>query len=214
MLSASEPISARILVVDDDSLVRRAIVSMLELCGYGVVACEDGLAAAESVERERPDLVLLDVMMPKLNGLEVCRRIKRTAHGRSIPVVLLTARSTPEDVITGLDAGADEFLTKPIEANVLEARVRALLRFKHAMTAHHDGPSLPQLVQARVHSLSDDAGLSPREREVLDLLLLGRTMEEIALVLDIKPRTVKFHQANLLAKLGAESRLDLLRLIL
>lgn len=211
---ASGPV--RVLLVDDDLLVQRTIATMLESCGYHVLAHQDGTHAQEVVERGGVELVLLDVMMPRLSGLEVCRRIKRSQRGRLVPVVLLTALGAPEDVIAGLEAGADEFLTKPVEPSVLEARLRALLRFQAAQQRDTQvlPPSLPQLVSERVSQLAERGALSPRERQVLDLLLLGRTMEEIGIVLDISARTVKFHQANVLEKLGAESRLDLLRLIL
>jgi len=204
----------RVLLVDDDALVRRTLTTMLESSDYCVLACADGTEALALIERASVDLAILDVMMPGLSGLEVCRRIRRSERGRCVPVVLLTALGAPEDVIAGLEAGADEFLTKPIDLSVLQARLRALLRFQAVQRRSSVTPSLPEMVAARVSQLADRGGLSSRERQVLDLLLLGRTMEEIALVLEISPRTVKFHQANVLDKLGAESRLDLLRLIL
>jgi DNA-binding response OmpR family regulator len=205
------------MVVDDDALVRRTLSLMLEASGYRVEATEDGLEAQAAVERGEVDLVILDVMMPKLCGLEVCRRIKSTPSGRLVPVVLLTAYSDTDEVIAGLNAGADDFLKKPIEPTELEARVRAILRFKRSQrdaTAPNPDHTLPELIAARVRDLSDKARLSPREREALDLLLLGRSMDEIAVALEISPRTAKFHQANVLRKLGAESRLELLRLLL
>jgi len=216
VVSAESPTQppVRVLLVDDDGLVRRTITTMLESCDYRVLALANGDEALDQLEQLTFDLAILDVMMPGLSGLEVCRRIKGSQRGRALPVVLLTALGEPEDVIAGLEAGADEFLTKPIHLPVLQARLRALLRFQAVQRDSGVMPTLPELVAARVSELAARGALSPRERQVLDLLLLGRTMEEIGLVLEISARTVKFHQANVLDKLGAESRLDLLRLIL
>jgi DNA-binding response OmpR family regulator len=209
--------AVNVIVVDDDPLVRRALSTMLTESGYQVRTFADGESAQEAIQRGPVDVVVLDVMMPGLSGLDVCRRLKQSEAGKRVPVVLLTALGSAEDVLTGLDAGADEFLTKPIEPEVLEARMRAILRFKRAQERAGEAPklpTLPELLTARVRELADQSGLSPREREVLDLLLLGRTMDEIGVALSISPRTAKFHQANVLNKLGAESRLELLRLML
>ncbi|MBX6769495.1 MAG: response regulator transcription factor [Actinomadura rubrobrunea] len=123
---------ARILVVDDEPAVRESLTSSLEFEGYRVAEAADGVAALEQVERSRPDLVLLDVLMPRMDGLTACRRLR--ARGATLPVMMLTARDMVGDRVTGLDAGADDYLVKPFELDELLARVRALLR-RSAMAA-------------------------------------------------------------------------------
>ncbi|MCA2220554.1 MULTISPECIES: response regulator transcription factor [Nonomuraea] len=120
----SEP--ARLLVVDDEPALREALQSSLEFEGYKVVTANDGQAALDQVARETYDAVLLDVMMPRLDGLTACRRLRAT--GNHIPVLMLTARDAVGDRVSGLDAGADDYLVKPFELDELLARVRALLR--------------------------------------------------------------------------------------
>jgi adenylate cyclase len=121
---------ARILVVDDNEANRDILVTRLEASGYETLqACdgEEGLAAAR---KHLPDLILLDVMMPKLDGIEVCRRLKADATLPFTPIILLTAKTDTQDVVAGLDAGADEYLTKPVDQAALVARVRSVLRIK------------------------------------------------------------------------------------
>lgn len=115
-----------VLVAEDDRSVRESLVLALEVEGYVVEAVVDGEQAMEAFERRIPDVVVLDVMMPKLDGLEVCRRIRATdSH---VPVLMLTARHEISDRVSGLDAGADDYLVKPFSLDELLARLRALLR--------------------------------------------------------------------------------------
>jgi two-component system, OmpR family, response regulator MprA len=113
-------------VVDDEPAVRDALEASLSFEGYAVSTAADGLAALASLEEHHPELVVLDVLMPRLDGLTTCRRLR--ARGDTVPVLMLTARDTIGDRVTGLDAGADDYLVKPFELEELLARVRALLR--------------------------------------------------------------------------------------
>lgn len=115
----------KILIADDDSELRELIAFALRQAGYLVIQAADGSEALERFDQEAPDLVILDVNMPRLNGLEVCRRIRAEA---TTPIMLLTVRSSEEDQVEGLDLGADDYLTKPFSPRTLLARVRALLR--------------------------------------------------------------------------------------
>src|SRR5690348_6650575 len=117
---------ARILIVDDEPAVREALAGSLEFEGYQVGEAADGVMALEQVDRRPPDLVVLDVLMPRLDGLTTCRRLR--ARGATMPVLMLTARDMVGDRVTGLDAGADDYLAKPFELDELLARIRALLR--------------------------------------------------------------------------------------
>jgi len=121
---------ARILVVDDNETNRDILVTRLEKNGYQTLQAADGEEALASAAQHLPDLILLDVEMPKLDGFEVCRRLKKDPALPFVPIILCTARAASQDVVTGLDAGADEYLTKPIDQAALVARVRSMLRIK------------------------------------------------------------------------------------
>jgi two-component system response regulator MprA len=117
---------ARVLVVDDDPQLRQALTRALELDGYTITTAGNGVKALELVTQDRPDVMVLDVMMPYVGGLDVCR----TLRGRKdrLPILVLTARDEVGDRVAGLDAGADDYLTKPFALEELRARLRALLR--------------------------------------------------------------------------------------
>lgn len=115
-----------VLVVDDEPAVRDALERALRTAGFTVLTAKDGDAAMAAVERERPDVVVLDVLMPVLDGLEACRRLRD--RGDRTPILMLTARDAVGDRVEGLDAGADDYLVKPFALEELLARIRALLR--------------------------------------------------------------------------------------
>ena len=119
----------RILVVDDDGPVRESLRRSLSFNGYDVELAGDGLEALQAVADQRPDAIVLDVMMPRMDGLETCRRLR--AAGDDLPVLMLTAREMVSDRVAGLDAGADDYLAKPFALEELLARLRALLRRVH-----------------------------------------------------------------------------------
>jgi adenylate cyclase len=120
----------RILIVDDNEANRDILEARLKAHGYELLEAADGEEALAVVRQDHPDLILLDVMMPKLDGLEVCRRIKGDATLPFTPIILVTSKSDTRDVIAGLDAGADEYLTKPVDQAALVARVKSVLRIK------------------------------------------------------------------------------------
>jgi two-component system response regulator MprA len=125
-MSGTSELGRRILVVDDESAVREAIRAGLEFEGYQVDMAADGLGALEQIAKGTPDVVILDVMMPGMDGLTMLRRLRSVDP--AMPVLLLTARDTVGDRVTGLDLGADDYLTKPFDLDELLARLRSLLR--------------------------------------------------------------------------------------
>ena len=133
--------SSRILVVDDDVALAEMIGIVLQNEGYEVVFCADGSAALTQFQENNPDLVLLDVMLPGMDGFDVCRAIRRVSDA---PIVMLTARSDTADVVTGLEAGADDYVPKPFKPKELVARVRARLRGREDSQAD-EGLSLQDL---------------------------------------------------------------------
>jgi two-component system response regulator MprA len=126
MTATESDAPARVLVVDDEPALRDALESSLAFEGYEVTTASDGLEALDAVAAQQPDLVLLDIMMPRMDGLTAVRRLR--GRGDTVPVLMLTARDAVGDRVTGLDVGADDYLAKPFELDELLARVRALLR--------------------------------------------------------------------------------------
>jgi two-component system, OmpR family, response regulator MprA len=162
--------SSRVLIVDDDAGVRRMLARTLEAEGYAVTAAADGGAALVEIERAAPDLILLDVAMPGLDGLGVTRRLR--GKGDALPVLLLTARDAVADRVAGLDAGADDYLVKPFATAELLARVRALLRRGHAGGDLLSAGDLTLDLRERAGwRAGRDLALTPREADLLELLL-------------------------------------------
>ncbi|NUP39934.1 MAG: response regulator transcription factor [Streptomyces sp.] len=132
--------AARVLIVDDEPAVREALRRSLAFEGYDTELAADGLAALDAVDRYHPDAIVLDVLMPRMDGLTTARRLRST--GVTTPILMLTARDTVGDRVTGLDAGADDYLVKPFELDELLARLRALLRrSSYAAAAAAGGPA-------------------------------------------------------------------------
>jgi two-component system response regulator MprA len=171
---------AELLLVDDDPPIRRMLERTLAAEGYDVEAAADGGAALAAVERSMPDAIVLDVTMPGLDGLAVTRRLR--AKGLRVPILLLTARDAVHERVAGLDAGADDYLVKPFDADELSARVRALLRRNApAETLAFADVTLESGVGRRA---GRDLELTPREADLLELLLRnarGVVTRELAL---------------------------------
>jgi two-component system, OmpR family, response regulator MprA len=159
----------RILVVDDEPAVRENLRIGLEFEGYSVAVAEDGVAALAQVGAAAPDLVIMDVMMPRMDGLTACRRLR--ARDPATPILMLTARNATGDEVAGLDTGADDYLTKPFDFDALLARVRALLR-RHALLASAGSVTAPgeraQLVYAdlTMDRLTHEVWRGPRRLEL------------------------------------------------
>jgi two-component system response regulator MprA len=162
--------TSRVLIVDDDAGVRRMLARTLEAEGYGVTAVADGGSALVEIERSAPDLIVLDVAMPGMDGLGVTRRLR--GKGDALPVLLLTARDGVADRVAGLDAGADDYLVKPFATAELLARVRALLRRGRAAGDLLSVGDLTLDLRERAASRRGrDLDLTPREADLLELLL-------------------------------------------
>jgi two-component system, OmpR family, response regulator MprA len=171
----------RVLVVDDDRAVREALRRTLALAGYEVQLAEDGEQALERVAQAVPDAVVLDVGLPGVDGLEVCRRVRMT--GSRVPILILTAREEVPDRIDGLDAGADDYMVKPFDVGELKARLRALLRRANAAS------DTDELSFAELRLDPNRHGAQVGERFVE----LTRTEYQLLELLMLNPRRVLSH---------------------
>jgi two-component system response regulator MtrA len=149
-------VTQKILVVEDDDVVREAVTLVLERAGYAVVGVADGAQALRSAREEAPDLVVLDLMLPNIDGFGVCRELRAVS---TVPIIMLTARTDASDVVTGLELGADDYVTKPFETAELAARVRAVLR--------RTGDNAPAAVEARDLTVDEAAFRVTRRGEEL-----------------------------------------------
>jgi DNA-binding response OmpR family regulator len=208
------PDSSTILLVDDEDAVQKLLAYPLERDGFRVIQARDGEEALERFEREHVDLVVLDLMLPKLDGLEVCKRLRA---GSAVPIIMLTARDDELDKVLGLELGADDYITKPFSIREFRSRVRALLR--RAATARPDEPqeeieanglridlarrevfvrdrAVPQLTYVEfelLRTLASHAGRVYTREQLLQALWGGSEYRE--------PRTIDVHVRHLREKL-------------
>ena len=213
------PDSATILLVDDEESLQKLLTFPLEREGFRVIPAHDGEEALDRFARERVDLVVLDVMLPKLDGLEVCRRLRATS---SVPILMLTARDDELDKVLGLELGADDYMTKPFSVREFRSRVRALLR--RASAPRHE-PGADEVIEAdglridsarrRVLLRGAEVTLTYVEFEILRAMAErpGRVFTRQALLERLwgdsdyrDPRTIDVHVRHLREKLEADPR--------
>ena len=210
-----------ILVVDDDRKTLELLRLYLERAGFVVRTAHDGPAALEQVAQEPPDLVVLDLMLPRVDGLDVCHELRRQTSP-AVPIIMLTARTTEEDKLLGLDTGADDYVTKPFSPRELVARVKAVLRRSAAVLAGEpDRDPATRVGELEIDHLRHEARLAgqpvrltPREFRILQVLARapGRPVSRLELVergfgFDYEglERTVDVHIANLRRKIEPDS---------
>jgi len=185
---------SKILIVDDEPFNVDLLEQELKECGYDTVSASNGQEALAMVAAESPDLILLDVMMPIMDGFTVCRILKELEETRLIPIVIMTALDAVEDRINGIEAGADDFLTKPVNERELLARIQTTLRFKHTVdrklvelrrAKDHFAKFVPEAVKRLVAENPDAPALAKRECDVtvlfLDISGYARLSERLSL---------------------------------
>lgn len=204
----------RILIVDDDKKTVDLIRMYLEKDGYRVLAANDGQQALLAARHKRPNLIILDLMLPTVDGLDVCRILRSESK---VPIIMLTAKSTEHDKLVGLDLGADDYVTKPFSPRELLARVRAVLRRLSENEAREVdevrfGDLLINFVRHEVRLRGELIRLTPKEFKVLEILIMepGRAFSRLELLeqafgydYDGLERTVDVHVMNLRRKIEA-----------
>ncbi len=202
----------KILIADDEKDIVELIAYNLDREGYAVVRASDGQMAWEMINREKPDLVILDLMMPEISGMEVCRMIRRQTATAALPIIMLTAKADSVDKILGLEVGADDYLTKPFHVRELIARIRAVLRRSERLPDDDTPESLDHAglhMDLKSYQVTVDGkpvDLSSREFKLLQFLIShpGRVYSRDQL-LDhvwgdeafVEPRTVDVHISRL-----------------
>lgn len=209
MNAALQPASTGVVLIVDDTPDNLALLSdALDAAGYMVLVAMDGASALERMQRRRPDVVLLDAVMPGLDGFETCRRIKAQAEIADIPVLFMTALTDSEHVVEAFSAGGIDYVTKPLKTDEVLARVAAHLRTARELQAARRPPaSRPQLTgEQNLKALSNRYQLTSREVEVLHWVACGKTNRDIGDILGMSPRTVNKHLEHVYVKLGVETR--------
>jgi len=213
---------ANILVVDDDVYVADTMQRGLQKRGHEVAAAYNGIEALGLIQQQIPDLIILDISMPRMNGIEVCRRLRSDAKTKSIPIIFLTARSMIEDKIEGFEAGADDYITKPFDIQELELRIKAILRRCQPPAEEPSADILTvgplslncRSFEATVHDRS--VLLTPIEFELLHHLMShpGEVFSSERLLQEVwdyppgtgDPALVRMHIKNLRSKLEPDAR--------
>ena len=190
-----------VLIVDDlpDNLA--LLSDALEQAGHMVLVALDGATALERMQRLKPDIVLLDALMPGIDGFETCRRLKQAPGMRTVPVIFMTGLAETERLVEGLSAGGIDYLVKPVVPDELVARLQAHLRVARDMNA---------AMRTRGEDAEPVAALpnplTQREMDVLEWVARGKTNRDVADTLGMSPRTVNKHLEHIYEKLGVETR--------
>ncbi|BAZ52013.1 response regulator transcription factor [Nostoc sp. CENA67] len=214
-----------ILVVDDDLGTRLSISDYLELSGYSVITANDGQEALVMVDDYHPDLIVTDIVMPRMNGYELVRRVRQQQAFRLLPVILLTARTKTQERILGYQSGCDLYLPKPFELEELAAAIRNLLeraqiiqseyRFSNKENMGNATPTKAvdahQSLFTHIQKSQLLSSLTSREQEVLELLTHGLSNAEMGQQLHLSPRTVEKYVSSLLRKTETSNRAELVR---
>lgn len=209
MTSQPPAVRKKILVIEDQAPMRRNIALMLELEGFEPLTAENGRVGLELARAAKPDLVLCDVMMPELDGYAVVQALREAPETDTVPFIFLTARGDRNDVRTGMNSGADDYLTKPVVHAELLAAVRSRLARADALQQR-----LAELASqvgfkpdySSPEPLREGLGLTTREAEVLLWVAQGKSNADIGMILGMSEKTVKQHLGSVFQKLGVEGR--------
>ena len=200
----------KILIVDDDITLRAALSRYLQNRGYLVLDAKSGAAALALIEQDPPDVVVSDVMMPEMDGLEFCRRFRAMRSGQLVPFIFLSSRGEVDARVQGHQMGADDYLVKPFEPKELVAKIEAQL--ERSRRLHSEIVRLmQQSSEAAPTPVPAPLPFTPAEEKVFWEVIQGFTNKQIGDRLFVSPRTVQTHLSNILSKLQLESRSQLIR---
>ncbi len=222
----------KILLLDDDKTLQTVLTRYLEKRGYSVQVVNSGIQGLKLFAQDPPDLVVSDIMMPGMDGLEFCRRLRATRPGQLVPFIFLTAKKDLEDRVKGHHMGADDYITKPFEPLELLAKIESQLERSRRIHSEmirliqqgsDEEAALPstteisatnnknQVTETLYTEPQEDLPLTPAEARVFWEVIQGLTNKQISQRLFISPRTVQTHLSNILTKLNLENRSQLVR---
>jgi len=199
---------SKILIIEDQPQMRKNLTTILEMEGFQVISADNGRLGVKLAKSEAPDLILCDVMMPELDGFSVLQALRAHPPSATVPLIFLTAKGDKLDQRTGMNLGANDYLTKPVSREDLLTTIQTRLAVRQAhqaeiATARSAGGFKPDFTSSTpLISL----GLTPREAEVLLWVAQGKSNGDVAIILNMAEKTVKKHMGNIFEKLGVEGR--------
>lgn len=197
----------RLLLIDDDPNLILLVKDYLEFRGYEVITAENGREALDILEREVPDMIICDVMMPEMDGYSFVKHVREEQRTSWIPVLFLSAKGQSQDRVKGLNTGADVYMVKPFEPEELVAQVESSLKQASRLIQHRgQGGDSETQIQVR-----PGVELTPTETKVVQLVARGMSNREISDVMNVSQRTIESHVSNMLGKTGLHNRTELAR---
>ncbi len=206
MTEINETKQKRLMLVDDDPNLILLVKDYLEFRGYDVMSASNGVEALEILEKDIPDLIVCDVMMPGMDGYTLVQHIRENPRTNWVPVLFLSAKGQSQDRVKGLNTGADVYLVKPFEPEELVAQVESSLKQASRLIGHQsDNVSNTPTIQVR-----RNVELTPTELKVVQLVAQGKANREIAKIMEVSQRTIESHVSNMLGKTVCTTARDLL----
>ncbi len=204
----SQKNNKHLLLVDDDPNLVLLVKDYLEHNGYNVSTAENGKVALEVLNKEIPDMIICDVMMPEMDGYALIEKVRGDARTSWIPVMFLSAKGQSQDRVKGLNIGADVYMVKPFEPEELVAQVASSLQQASRLMRHKTNISLDDKNFIQVPS---NVELTPTETKVVELVAKGKSNREVAEILSVSQRTIESHVSNMLNKTSLHNRTELAR---
>jgi DNA-binding NarL/FixJ family response regulator len=196
----------KILIIEDQASMRKNIAFILEMEGFKTCSAANGREGVAAAKAEKPDLILCDVMMPEMDGYGVVQTLRADPAFAMTPFIFLTARSDRNDIRTGMNSGADDYLTKPVVHNELMAAVRSRLERANVVQSAIQEAGVFNPDFDNYAPLQAAFGLTPREAEVMAWVAQGKSNADIGTLLEMSERTVKHHVSQCFQKMGVENR--------
>ncbi len=197
----------KLLLIDDDPNLIFLVKDYLELRGYEVITAGNGREALKLLEREIPNMIICDVMMPEMDGYSFVKRVRDNSRTNWVPVLFLSAKGQSQDKVKGLNTGADFYMVKPFEPDELVAQIESSLKQASRLIRHQDQGTESKLTI----QVPFDVELTPTEIKVMQFVARGMANREIASELLVSQRTVESHVSNMLGKTGLSNRTELAR---